>query len=250
MAATNNLTEAQVFTALRAFLLNVLPSGIEVVQGLDNRAPEPAGSDFVTMTALRQERLGYNETTYQDNVFTGSIAGTVLTVTAMTQSDGAGIQAGMLLTDSTWPFTIAANTTVQQQLSGTPGGIGTYSVLPSQTLASETIYAGQRSDLVPTRFVVQVDVYGPNSGQNVKTIEGLFFSSVATDFFDAQGYPVQALHGSEARQIAFVDGESQYEERYTIDLNLEIDPVLGTPMQFADQVQITVIEAAVNYTGA
>src|SRR6185437_12579299 len=164
MPAVLSLTEDQAFTALRAFLLSILPAGVEVVQAQDNRVPEPSGADFVLMTPLRQERLSYNETTYQDNVFTGSIAATVLAVTAVAQSEGAGIQPGMLLTDGTWPFTIAANTTVQSQIDGTQGGIGTYVVLPSQTLASETIYAGQRSDMVPTRLVVQLDIHGPLSG--------------------------------------------------------------------------------------
>lgn len=248
MAATLNLTQEQTFTALRAFLLYVLPTGIPVDQAQDNYVPEPSASDFVLMTPLRQERLSWNETTYQDNVFTGAIADTVLTVSAIAQSEG-GILPGMLLTDGTWPFTIAANTTVVNQLSGTPGGIGTYTVTPSQILASETIYAGARSDLVPTRFVVQLDVHGPNSGNYVKTIEGLFFSSVATDFFTAEGYPVQALHASEGRQLTFIDAESQYEERWTMEVHLQTDPVLGTPIQFADQVAVHTVEAATQYTG-
>lgn len=249
MPAVISLTEDQAFTALRAFLLSVLPVGVEVVQAQDNRVPEPAAGDFVLMTPLRQERLSYNETTYQDNVFTGSITGTVLTVTAVAQSEGAGIQPGMLLTDGTWPFTIAANTTVQSQLNGTPGGIGTYSVLPSQTLAQETIYAGQRSDMVPTRLVVQLDIHGPASGDNTKIVEGLFFSSVATDFFDTEGYTVQALHADVARQVPFVNGADQYETRWVMDLHLEIDPVLGTPIQFFDEVTPSVVEAATQYTG-
>lgn len=249
MPAVLSLTEDQAFTALRAFLLSVLPSGVEVIQAQDNRVPEPAGGDFVLMTPLRQERLSYNETTYQDNVFTGTIAGTMLTVVSVQQSEGTGIQPGMLLTDGTWPFTIAANTTVQAQLSGTPGGVGTYSVLPSQTLAQETIYAGQRSDMAPTRLVVQLDVHGPASSDNTKIIEGLFFSAVATDFFDAEGYAVQALHADVARQVPFVNGADQYENRWTMDLHLQIDPVLSTPIQFFDEVTPSVVEAATQYTG-
>jgi len=183
-------------------------------------------------------------------VLTGSIAATVLTVTAVSQSQGAGIQPGMVLTDGSYPNLVAANTTVVIQLTGTPGGAGTYTVSPSQTLASETLYAGQRQDLVPTRWVVQLDIYGPNSADNTKLVEGTFFSSVAADFFSAQPYVVQALHASDARQIPFINASQQYENRWTMDLHLEIDPTIGTSIQFADQVQVGVVEAAVNYTGA
>lgn len=249
MAATNSITQDQIFTALRAFLLDVLPAGIPVVQAQENYVPEPQVKDFVLMTPLRQERLSYNGTTYRDNVFTGAIVGTDLTVSAVAQTEGAGIQSGMLLTDGTWPFTVAANTTVISQTSGSPGGVGAYVVTPSQTLPSERLFAGQRSDLVPTRFVVQLDVHGPSSGVNVKTVEALFYSAFASDFFATNGYPVEVLETGSAVQLTFVDAEDQFEERWTLDVHLEIDPVLGTPIQFFDQAHVGVVEAATQYTG-
>ena len=69
-------------------------------------------------------------------VFTGSIAFTsgtagTLTVTAVT----SGITANMSITGTN----VLANTWITSQLSGTPGGIGTYSVNAPQTVASTTI---------------------------------------------------------------------------------------------------------------
>jgi hypothetical protein len=66
------------------------------------------------------------------NVVTGSIAGLVLTVTAVTTgvlTSGQGITG----------TNVVAGTTITGQLSGTAGGIGTYSVSTSQTVASTTI---------------------------------------------------------------------------------------------------------------
>lgn len=57
MAITVSLTEDQILTGLRAFLLAVLPDGIEVVQGQDNRVSMPAGANFVIMTPARREQL-------------------------------------------------------------------------------------------------------------------------------------------------------------------------------------------------
>lgn len=63
---TPSITESQVLKALRSFLLSVLPSGIEVVRGQDNRVPEPKVSNFAVMTPLFMERLSTNVTSYSE----------------------------------------------------------------------------------------------------------------------------------------------------------------------------------------
>lgn len=64
---------------------------------------------------------------------TGSIAGNVLTVTAV----GSGtVVAGALISGTN----VATGSTIVSQLSGTAGGVGTYAVsIPEQTVASTTI---------------------------------------------------------------------------------------------------------------
>jgi hypothetical protein len=59
MTITQSLIEADVFTALRAFLLLILPAGTEVVQGLDNQVAMPVNA-FVSMTPAGQKRLNTN----------------------------------------------------------------------------------------------------------------------------------------------------------------------------------------------
>lgn len=49
------------FVVVRAFLLSLFPSGVEVVQGLQNGVPMPAGP-FICMTAKEQTRLATNHT--------------------------------------------------------------------------------------------------------------------------------------------------------------------------------------------
>lgn len=67
MAVTINTTNDAVFAALRAFLLGVLPAGVEVVQTQDNRVPLPIqGPGFVTMNNVHQRRLSTNVTRYTD----------------------------------------------------------------------------------------------------------------------------------------------------------------------------------------
>ena len=63
---------------------------------------------------------------------TGSIAGNVLTVTAVTSGT---VQPGATITGTG----VTGGTTIGNQLSGTAGGVGTYSVNNSQTVASTAI---------------------------------------------------------------------------------------------------------------
>lgn len=69
-------------------------------------------------------------------MISGSISGTVLTVTAMRR--GTIAAAGEPLRG----VGVTANTTITSQASGTTGGIGTYNISTSQTVASISLYTG------------------------------------------------------------------------------------------------------------
>jgi hypothetical protein len=75
MSATLSLTEDQTYTAMRAFLLGLLPAGVEVIVGQDNRVAEPTASDFVVMTTMLQERIETNVVTYEDGLLTDPVSG-------------------------------------------------------------------------------------------------------------------------------------------------------------------------------
>jgi len=67
MAITLSLTEAQTFIALRQFLLAIMPIGMEIVRGEDNRVSEPVAPDYILMSPLGlRERLSTNFTEYSD----------------------------------------------------------------------------------------------------------------------------------------------------------------------------------------
>lgn len=239
MSITLSLTESQAFTALRSFLLAVLPSGIEVLRSQVNQVPEPQGPDFVMMTALSRERLETNVSAYSDVAFTGSIAGNTLTVTAM-QMGGIAVGAQLLGNN------LAANTTVTALGTGT-GGDGTYTVSPSQTVVSQTIAAGTQTILQPTQLTVQVDVYGPNSADNAQIITTLVRDGYAVDQFATSGYDVMPLYASEARQSPLINAESQFEARWTFSIVMQVNPTITVPQQFADQLQATLTEVQAQY---
>lgn len=57
-------TEEAVLTALRAFLIDVLPDGVEVVQGQGNNVAMPAGGDFIVMTPASRMQMATTVTDY------------------------------------------------------------------------------------------------------------------------------------------------------------------------------------------
>lgn len=249
-----SFTEAQGFQIIGQFLQSICaPSPISVIRqrgetapGQNVNVPEPASDDFILMSSLSQERLEFNETSFADNLFIGSISGSILTVTAITRGT---VAIGAILRDLASPTHIAVNTMVGQQLNGSPGGIGQYAVSPSQSVEQEPIYGGVRSDLAGTKWTVQLDVHGPNSMNNARVIETLFFSEVATDYFTATGLPIAPLYCGEPTQAPFQNAEQQIEYRWVIDLCLEIGAIVSTPQQFADTVKVHTVEASVIYTG-
>ena len=65
-APTVSITESQIFTVVRAFLLSILPNGTPVIRGQDNRVPEPSAADFVVMIPSARERIATNLISYSD----------------------------------------------------------------------------------------------------------------------------------------------------------------------------------------
>lgn len=237
-----SLTETQELSVLRAFLLAVVPAGVDVVRGQVNRVAEPEGSDFVVIWPLRQSRLSTNYVSYYDNVVTGSISGTALTVSAIAQQESP-LSAGMLLTDGTAGL-LSGSTTLGQQVSGSVGGTGVYEVSPSQTVPAETMYAGQAAHLTPVEWTVQCDVHGPQSGDNSRIIEGLFRSEYGVDTFIAQAaalglptdYGVIPLYCDEAQYTPFINDQQQVEYRWVLELRMQINPVVSVPQDFATSI--------------
>jgi hypothetical protein len=239
--ATLSILEAQVFQALGDFITQILPSGVQVSRGQLNRVAEPAPVDFVLMTQIGQERLATNYEVDYDNIFAASITGSIMTVTDLIQTEGP-LQDGMLLIDGT-VGEIVPNTTIVNQLSGSLGGTGVYTVAPPQSLASETLYAGQQSHEVPTIFDIQCDVHGPASSNNSLIVTSLFWSEVAVDSFAALGLSMAPLYCTDPHEAPFRNDQQQIEYRWSFDARIQINPVTSVPIQFADELTPTVVEA-------
>lgn len=240
---TLSITEDQQFTALRGFLLGLVSSTTEVFKAQQNRVPEPRVQDFIVMTPLRIERLGTNLTTLNDAVVVGSIVGSAMDVTTVVSGV---LTVGAALTDGT-AARLSGTTSVLAQTSGSIGGTGAYLVAGSQAFPSGLLYAGVRSDQTQTQWTVQLDVHGPESGNNVQRIVSLFRSEAGYDAFIDSGYQVAPLHCDNGSQLPFVNAEKAFEFRWVLDAVMQVNPVVGTQQSFADQLETGLINVDVVY---
>lgn len=163
------------FTALGDFIQSMLPTNTPIVQGLDNRVPEPLpAAGFVVMTAVTTLRLA--------------------------------------TTVDSWDQTLTAPTTLEHHNS---------------------IQVG-----------IQVDFYGPSSMDWANMFSTLFRNTVGCD---ALAPTCQPLYADDAVQAPLIDGEEQYEQRWLVNAQLEYDPTVSTAQDFADTLEVGLINVDVAY---
>lgn len=93
------------------------------------------------------------------------------------------------------------------------------------------------SSVQETEITIQCDVHGPASGDNAQRISTLWRDQFAVSAFEDLGLPLSPLYTTDPRQMPFNNGEQQWENRWVIDLSLQADIAVATPMQFADQLE-------------
>lgn len=232
-------TQDDILTTLRSFLLAILPSGTDVILAQVNRVPEPSDVNFVIMTPIRRRRLATNITEADDVAFTGSIAGTTLTVSAV---EFGALSVGFPV----FGVDVAAGTIIASLGTGT-GGVGTYTVSPSQTITSRTLAAGVSLITQKAEFAIQLDVHGPQSADSSATITTLMRDGFAVDAFAASNVNIAPLYADDGRQIAFQNAEQQWEDRWVIEALLQADQTLLVPQQYATVLSVDILNVDAVY---
>lgn len=228
MSAIVTVTEEDVLKVLRALLLDILPDGTEVVKSQTNRVSAPVSANYVLMTPLLRRPLSTNRDEYRDAALTGSIAGDVLTVTA--------VEFGEVVVGAP-VYGAAERTKVAEILTGT-GGVGTYRVTVPQTLASGPLFAGVAALLQPAQFDIQIDIHGPMSADNAQIVATVMRDTYACEAFAATPIQAAPLYATDPRQMPFVNEHQQVEDRWTVDVALQLNAVVILPQQFAGEVLI------------
>jgi hypothetical protein len=228
-----SITQDDILKSVGDFITYLLP-GFPVVIGQVNRVPELLTPDFAVMWPLERSRIATNSTDEADVKGKGVIQGTTFSVTDIylgafevgQQIFGNGVTTG---------------TVIMIDL-GIINGLQSYTVNHLQSVPWTIISGGQREDIQPTQITIQLDVHGPNSADNVQTISTLFWSDA-----DYSASNIEALYCSDPHQLPFINGEMQVEERWTIDLVLQANPVVTTSQEYMDEA--VVVSLPINPSG-
>lgn len=167
---TPSITDQAVFTALRTFLIAILPSGTEVVQAQDNLVGMPEGG-FVSMNNISKVRLATNTHSYTRN---------------------------------------------------------------------EDLITGTRSIQDRVQFTMQVDFYGPNSGEWAVMAQTLLRDEYGISLFPSNIVP---LYSDDPIQIPLIDGEMNYTQRWKLRAVMQYNPVVTVTQQYAIELEATTIQA-------
>lgn len=244
MSTSVSPNQDDVTTLLRAFLIDVLPDETQVILGQINRVPEPIEGQFVVMTPTHILRLGTNFDESGDVKFFGSISGDVMTVTSFSPTSKGVIEVG----SPVFGVGVSDGTKVTERISGA-GETGTYKLNISQNVSSETLSAGRWSATQPSQWSVQLDFHGADttSADMAQTVSTLFRDEYATSFFSRQSASISPLLADDPRQMPFINDQQQYEWRWIVEARLQVDQKVLVPQQYADDVEVGLIEVDSHY---
>lgn len=241
-----NPTQANILTALRNFLVAVMPDDVEVIAGEPNRVPEPQADRFIVMSPPSFIRLETNIDDQEDVKFTGSIAATVMTVSAVEYGE---IKVGA----SVFGVGVAAGTYITALGTGA-GGIGTYTVSASQTITSQTMASGAVVATQNAEAVVQLDFHAADgtSGDLSQTVSTLMRDAYGVKQFEDQSpnYGVAPLYADDPKFLPFINDAAQTEWRWVLDCHLQCGQSVQTPQQFSDAVTVDVVSVDATYPPA
>lgn len=112
------------------------------------------------------------------------------------------------------------------------------------TYTDPVIVDGTKDVMQPTQYTIQIDCYGAYASDWAVTICALFRDEYGCT---ALAPSVQPLHADDPKMIPLSDGEMQYEERWSITAALQYNPVISVPQQFADSLQVDLINVDANF---
>jgi hypothetical protein len=256
MALIVSPTQEETLTVLKGYLDQIVGPQVNVLQAQGNRIPEVMADNFVLMTPRNRERLSTNRNHFLDCAFAGSILNDVLTVTAV--AIGTIIPPAQIFSPS---FT--APVTILSQLTGTPGGIGTYQLTDAPDIAASSqvgvfvigqspvegtkFACGQQGALQPTKFSVQLDVHGEDSADLAQIISTMLWDEQAYSYFLSANPNVLPLYATDPRQLPFNNDQTQVENRWVFEALLQVNATVTAPQQFADQVAVGLINVDATY---
>ena len=118
-------------------------------------------------------------------------------------------------------------------------------------LATNTVTLNPNSSLQtitqPIRLGVQLDFYSANAADMAAIFETLWRDTSTCDFLAAQGGYIQPLENNDPMQMAIVDGEQQYSQRWIVKAFLQYNGAVTLDQQFFEGATVTLVDVDTTY---
>ncbi|AMM14242.1 hypothetical protein AX768_09185 [Burkholderia sp. PAMC 28687] len=117
----------------------------------------------------------------------------------------------------------------------------------SSTYTDPGTNPGTRNYQQSKKITIQIDIHGPASADTTAMISTLFNDQYACDVFAASNFDIQPLYCDDGRQMTFINGENQFEQRWSIEAVLQYNPITSVPQDFADALNVNIISVDATY---
>lgn len=149
-------------------------------------------------------------------------------------------------------ITIVSCPVIRSQTNRVPMPVGPFVVMTQTAGAAmetntDTWTATEKTVLRPEQFTVQIDCYGAGSGDSARMIAALMRDSYACELMAAVNPNIQPLYAGDAKQMPLIDGEQQYEERWTFEVQLQINPTFTVAQQSANALTVDLLNVDRTY---
>lgn len=118
--------------------------------------------------------------------------------------------------------------------TGISTGVVTYT-------APEMAGTGEQHITRTTRWHCQLDFYGQTAAERAMTFATVVCSPFACDWFREHAPVLSPLYAGDPHQTTMINGEQQYEPRWTLDFVAQINPVVTAPLEFFDSITLKTI---------
>jgi len=153
---------------------------------------------------------------------------------------------------------IVGGEVVRSQENGVPMPTGPFTTMTTLRIAGlstdKQIWADTGSSATSSikharssEWTVQIDVYGEGAMDRANATAALVRTDYACNQFAAASIDIQPLYAGEPHQTTMINGEQQYEPRWTFDFVAQFNPVIAVPEQYADQLVINLAEVATTF---
>ena len=108
--------------------------------------------------------------------------------------------------------------------------------------ADPTTLSGSQLTSRTTEWRCQLDFYGDAAQENANIIATMTRSEYACEIFRAGTSGIVPFYCTDPFQNTMVNGEDQFENRYTCEFHAQINPIITTSMEFFNSVNIVTKE--------